>query len=95
MKYRLYVDEVGNSDLGASHDPNHRYLSLTGIILELDYVQSTVFPAIEELKQRYFALTPMSQSSCIARSWLIRSHPLIAYTTQALSKRSTTICWGC
>ena len=58
MKYRLYVDEVGNSDLGASHDPNHRYLSLTGIILELDYVQSTVFPSIEDLKQRYFGSHP-------------------------------------
>lgn len=58
MKYRLYIDEVGNSDLGASHDPNHRYLSLTGIILELDYVQSTVFPSIEALKQRYFGSHP-------------------------------------
>lgn len=58
MKYRLYVDEVGNSDLGASNNPNHRYLSLTGIILELDYVQSTVFPTIEDLKQRYFNSHP-------------------------------------
>lgn len=35
MKYRLYIDEVGSSDMGASHEPNHRYLSLTGIIMEL------------------------------------------------------------
>jgi len=34
MKYRMYVDEVGNSDLGASLDPNHRYLSLTGVVLQ-------------------------------------------------------------
>ncbi len=26
MKYRLYVDEVGNPDLKASKDSNHRYL---------------------------------------------------------------------
>lgn len=58
MKYRLYVDEVGNSDLGASNDPNHRYLSLTGIILELGYVQSQVFPALESLKARYFDSHP-------------------------------------
>lgn len=57
-KYRMYVDEVGNSDLGASSNPNHRYLSLTGIILELDYVQSWVFPAIEALKQKYFNSHP-------------------------------------
>jgi len=59
-KYRMYVDEVGNPDLGASLDPNHRYLSLTGVILELDYVASTVFPALEVLKQRYFGSHPDS-----------------------------------
>lgn len=58
MKYRLYVDEVGNSDLGASKDPNHRYLSLTGLIFDLGYVESTVFPAVEALKQRYFGSHP-------------------------------------
>jgi len=58
MKYRLYVDEVGNSDLGASQDPNHRYLSLTGVIFELDYVDSTVFPSIEALKRKYFGSHP-------------------------------------
>lgn len=58
MKYRLYVDEVGNPGLKASLDPKHRYLSLTGIILELDYVATTVFPAIEKLKGRYFGSHP-------------------------------------
>ena len=58
MKYRLYIDEVGNSDLNASADPNHRYLSLTGVIFELDYVRNVLFPAIEELKARYFASHP-------------------------------------
>ena len=52
------MDEVGNSDLGASHDPNHRYLSLTGVILELEYVAQAVFPALEDLKQRYFGSHP-------------------------------------
>ncbi len=54
----MYVDEVGNSDLGASQDPNHRYLSLTGVILELGYVDSVVFPALENLKRKYFGSHP-------------------------------------
>ena len=58
MKYRLYIDEVGNSDLGSSRDPNHRYLSLTGIILDLEHVSTTVFPAIEALKHDYFDSHP-------------------------------------
>ncbi len=58
MKYRLYIDEVGNSDFAASENPNHRYLSLTGVILELDYVAAVVRPAFEDLKARYFNSHP-------------------------------------
>jgi hypothetical protein len=44
QKYRLYIDEVGNSDLGSSNDPNRRYLSLTGVILGLEYVRTIFQP---------------------------------------------------
>jgi hypothetical protein len=54
MKHRPYVDEVGNSDLGASQDPNHRYLSLTGVGLELGYVDNVLHPRLEALKKRFF-----------------------------------------
>ena len=58
MKYRLYIDEVGNPDLKASYDPNHRYLSLTGVILELEHVKHIVFPTIEGMKREYFDSHP-------------------------------------
>lgn len=58
MKYRIYIDEVGNPDMGSSTNPNHRYLSLTGIILNLEYVNTTVFPTLEALKHRYFGSHP-------------------------------------
>jgi Protein of unknown function (DUF3800) len=54
MKYRLYIDEVGNPGLSASENPKHRYLSLTGVILELGNVDTFVFPRLEDLKRRYF-----------------------------------------
>jgi hypothetical protein len=55
MKYRLYIDEVGNASMNnASGDTNDRYLSLTGVAMELGYVDSTVAPALETLKRRYF-----------------------------------------
>ena len=53
-KYRIYIDEVGNNDVRSSDDPNHRYLNLTGLIFELDYVKNIVFPSIDSLKQKYF-----------------------------------------
>lgn len=49
---------MGNSDLKASKDPNHRYLSLTGVIMELDYVRTKAHPALEALKTRYFDSHP-------------------------------------
>ena len=58
MKYRLYVDEVGNPDLESSDNPNHRFLSLTGVILELGYVQDVVHPQVEALKSKYFHSHP-------------------------------------
>jgi hypothetical protein len=57
-KYRLYIDEVGNPDLRASLNPNHRYLSLTGVIVSLDYVGTDLNPRIEDLKRRYFGSHP-------------------------------------
>ena len=54
MKYRIYVDETGNSDLNSSENLNHRYLSLTGIILGLQYIEEVIHPGLEQLKKRYF-----------------------------------------
>lgn len=58
FKYRMYVDEVGNSDMESSHNPNHRFLSLTGVIISLDFVKETLHTEIEDLKIRYFGSHP-------------------------------------
>ncbi len=58
MKYRMYVDECGNPDLGSSDNPVHRYLSLTGVIIALRYVSNTLFSQIESLKVKYFKSHP-------------------------------------
>lgn len=54
MKHRIYVDETGNADLGSSDHPNHRFLSLTGVIFDLAYVDRNVHPEMEELKRTFF-----------------------------------------
>jgi hypothetical protein len=58
MKYRIYIDEVGNPDLKISDNPNHRFLSLTGVILELGYVDKIFHPNLEALKRKYFVSHP-------------------------------------
>jgi hypothetical protein len=57
-KYRMYVDEVGNSDLGSSDNPLHRFLSLTGVIIDLDYVRETLHPQMENMKREFFDSHP-------------------------------------
>ncbi len=52
------MDEVGNPDLGNSDNPNHRFLSLTGVIISLDHVKSALHPEMEALKAKYFASHP-------------------------------------
>jgi len=58
MKYRIYIDEVGNADMGSSANENHRFLSLTGIIIDLDHVATRVHPDMEALKLKYFGSHP-------------------------------------
>ncbi len=58
MNYRMYVDEVGNSDLESSDDPNHRFLSLTGVVLESAHVEAVVHPELEALKAEFFGSHP-------------------------------------
>jgi len=57
-KYRIYVDEVGNPDLKSSENFEHRFLSLTGVILDLDYVRKAFFSEFEQLKADYFNYHP-------------------------------------
>jgi len=58
MKYRIYIDEVGNPDLDSSENPNHQFLSLTGVIIELEYATTVLHPQMEAIKQRYFHAHP-------------------------------------
>jgi len=58
MKYRLYVDEVGNPDLGSSDKDDHRFLCLSGVAFNLEYVNDVLNPQIESLKRDYFGSHP-------------------------------------
>ena len=58
MKYRIYIDEVGNSDLDSSEDPNHRFLSLTGVIIDLHHIEKVIHPEMEALKGKFFRHHP-------------------------------------
>jgi len=53
-KYRIYIDESGNSSLDSADNPNERFLSLTGIIIKINYVNEFLHDDMENLKKRFF-----------------------------------------
>lgn len=56
--YRMYVDEVGNHDLTHADDPNQRFLSLTGVILESEYTWDVLRPEMDQIKRQFFQDDP-------------------------------------
>ena len=56
--YRIYVDEVGTHDLTHADDPNQRFLSLTGVILESQYTLRMLVPEMDQIKRDFFQRDP-------------------------------------
>jgi hypothetical protein len=56
--YRIYIDEVGNHDMQHADDPNQRFLGLTGVILNGDYVTQTLQPEMMKIKTDFFFSDP-------------------------------------
>ena len=75
MKHRLYIDEVGTSSFKTAATPNERYLSLTGVIFNLDYVREVVFPTLEKLKQQIFHSHPDEPIILHRKEIVNRKHP--------------------
>lgn len=74
MKYRMYADEVGHASYKSCQDELYRYLSLTGVIIELGYVKEVVAPALEEMKQRFFDPHP-DDAVILHRQDIVRKRP--------------------
>lgn len=56
MRYRLFLDEVGNDDLQHANDDRHRFLSLTGVIMGERYAATTATQRLDAIKSRIFKL---------------------------------------
>ncbi|MCF8083798.1 MAG: hypothetical protein K9M96_11930 [Deltaproteobacteria bacterium] len=92
-KYRMYVDEVGNPDLESSFNPNHRFLSLTGIIIHLNYVKEAFHSEIELLKAKYFSSHPDDPVVLHRKELLSAKPPFQALSDQAVREKFDKECW--
>ena len=70
----MYVDEVGTHDLTHADDPNQRFLSLTGVILESDYTTRVLQPEMDNIKREFFVRDP-DEPVIFHRKELINKRP--------------------
>ena len=57
---RLYVDEQGTDTLKNLHVDRHRYLSLTGVAVDVSHARDHLVPAVHKLKADLFNDDPDS-----------------------------------
>lgn len=89
--YRLYVDEVGNHDLTHADDPNERFLSLTGVILESNYVLHVLQPEIEEIKRNFFQCDPDEPIVLHRKELVNKRFPFQALRDPEIEQRFNTV----
>jgi len=56
--YRLYVDEVGTDDLTHLEQDNHRFLSLTGLAMQVPHARDQLKPKFDWIKTTIFNHDP-------------------------------------
>ena len=76
--YRMYVDETGNADLGASDNPDHRFLSLTGIIVDLDVMRTLAIPEVHRIKCEILELDPDKRIPLHRSEIINKKYPFLA-----------------
>jgi hypothetical protein len=52
--FRIYMDDSGNVDPATTNHPNQRYGSITAVILEADYLDTTFNASFAAIVQRHF-----------------------------------------
>lgn len=72
--HRMYLDEVGNADLRACNDPNGRYLSLTGVVFEVEYHDRKVTAWLERLKEKHFGALADGRPIILHRKELVNKN---------------------
>ena len=74
-KFRIYIDETGNPDLNSSDNPNHRFLSLTGVIIDLEYVKNVLAPDLDKFNIKFFDPHPDEPIILHRKEILNKKHP--------------------
>lgn len=83
----MYVDECGNPDLESSDNPIHRFLSLTGVIINLEYVGSALYGQIESLKSKFFDSHPDEPIILHRKEIVNAKHPFEALRDKKIRKQ--------
>lgn len=88
--YRVYIDEVGNHDLSHVDDPNQRFLSLTGVIVESQYVLHTLQPEMDQIKREFFQHDPDEPVVFHRKELVNKARPFQALRDPGVEERFNT-----
>ncbi len=88
--YRIYIDEVGNHDLAHADDPNQRFLSLTGVILESEYTLHVVHPEMDQIKREFFQRDPDEPVIFHRKELINKARPFQALRDPEVEQRFNT-----
>jgi uncharacterized protein DUF3800 len=70
----MYLDEAGHADLKACNDPNGRYLSLTGVVINVEYHDRKVTAWLTRLKEKHFGALPDGRPIILHRKELVNKN---------------------
>src|SRR3989304_916946 len=88
--YRIYIDEVGNHDLTHADDPNQRFLSLTGVILESEYTLHVLRPEMDQIKREFFQRDPDEPIVFHRKELVNKARPFQALRDPEIEQRFNT-----
>jgi len=73
--------------LDSSSNPLHRFLSLTGVIIDLNYVNKTLYPEMEKLKADFFDSHPDDPIILHRKEILNAKHPFKVLRDEKIRKK--------
>ncbi len=85
--YRIYIDEVGNHDLTHADDPNQRFLSLTGVIVESAHMLDCLQPEMGAIKKEFLQVDPDEPIIFHRKEMVNRRPPFQALRDTAIEQR--------
>jgi hypothetical protein len=70
-QYSMFIDDTGDVTSSTTNDPQNRYASISGVIIERNYLSSTFEPSFQKIVKRHFGEKPDGSPVVLHRRQMI------------------------